>query len=478
MIETLKRLWPRQQFARDIIKLSGATAFAQIIALTALPALTRIYTPDAYGLAATFSSIAGLISVISSLRYEFAIPLPRSDRGGWHVAIFALLVLIIAAVVSGLAAIYFDNEITDHLGLSPVAFALLLATSVATLGSYQVANYWAIRRSNFNAIAQTSLQQGIVGPGSQLAFGLVGFGALGLIIGQTLGQCAGILRLASAMIADNRRTGFFIHRRGIVWAIKRYRHFPLYDSWAGLLNVAGAQAPVLLFGALFSPAMAGYYALSQRALSAPLGLIGKAVSQALLPRIIKAGRSTEAAQTLEKLIRILAMASLPPFAIVALVAPSVVPVLFGEDWVAAGWVAAWTAMWVGWQFICSPLSIVLVAFEAQKLNTLLQAALLALRVSALVVGALYGTAGAALLAFSISSAVGYAGYTLATGLAAGLTARTVMMATLRPTLLSGFCYAILASNVAGGVPEYLYVLILCVLVLWIMGILRILRSNV
>jgi lipopolysaccharide exporter len=435
---------PRQRFVRDVATLSGATALAQVIALVALPILTRLYTPQAYGIAAAFAGIVGLVGVVGALRYELAIPLPRTDRGAWHLAILALMVLAGVVFVAGGIAPWLGGQMADDIEMPVWAFAVLLATSIATLGAYQVANYWAVRKSNFGTIARTRIQQGVVGPAGQLALGLAGLGPLGLIVGQILGQCAGLTHLATRMFADNRRTGLSIHPRGIGWAMKRYRRFPLYDSWAGLLNVAGGQAPILLFAALFSPAFAGYYALSHRVLSAPLGLVGKSVSQVLMPRIVAAGRTGEAGQLLKKLIRLLAMVSLPPFAMVAVVAPDIVPTLFGSEWAPAGWVVSWTAVWVGWQFICSPLSVVLIALEAQKLNTVLQALLLALRIAALLIGAVLGSANIALVAFSLASAVGYAGYTMSTGIAVGLSVRDMARAVWQPAVFAGISFGIVA----------------------------------
>lgn len=42
-----------------------------------VPILSRLYTPDAFGTAAVFVSIAGIISIVSCFRYELAIMLPE-----------------------------------------------------------------------------------------------------------------------------------------------------------------------------------------------------------------------------------------------------------------------------------------------------------------------------------------------------------------------------------------------------------------
>lgn len=453
MLGFFRRLMPRQSFARNVLTLTGATAFSQAVALLALPFLTRLYGPDAFGAAATFLSVVSLVGVVSSLRYELAVPLARTDRGAWHVVIVAILILIMVTLIAVSAAQFSRVWLAEGSNLPILLFELLLAVGILTLGIYQITNYWAVRKSHFELISRTRVQQGVAGPLVQLALGFTGLGSLGLILGQISGQCVGLLRLTAGMISDNKHSGMRIHRRGLSWAAKRYRRFPIYDSWAGLLNVAGGQAPVLLFAVLFSPALAGYYALASRILSAPLGLVGNAVSQVLLPRLIVGNRDGEIAELMFRSLGVLAMLSLVPFSFVAVIAPDIIALLFGHEWAPGGVVIAWTAGWVGWQFICSPLSVVLVAVEAQRLNVLLQATLLVPRVAALAVGAWLGSPDIALAAFSIASAFGYISYTLATGIAVGLSVRCVGLAIWKPSGLAGLCLvgAILAPLDAFGV---------------------------
>ncbi|WP_420961031.1 oligosaccharide flippase family protein [Brucella sp. IR073] len=440
----VKNILPRQRLLRDLSTLSGAAALAQIIALAVLPVLTRLYPPEAHGLAATFASIVGIIGVVSSLRYEFAIPLPRTDRGAWHLAALSLALLIAVSVVSGVAALWLGGEMARALDIPVWVFAALVAVGIATLSAYKVANYWAVRKSAFGTIARTRIQQGIAGPGSQLALGLMGIGPLALVIGQIIGQCAGLSRLAIQMIADNRRRGLAVRRRGIAWAAKRYRKFPLYDSWAGLLDIAGAQAPILLLATLFSPIVAGYYTLANRVFTAPLRLVGTALSQVLQPRIVEAQRTGTTAKLLEGLIQLLTVMALPPFAIAAVIIPDFVSTLFGKEWADAGWVVAWTATWAGSQFVAAPLGVVLIAVEAQKLNMALQASLVAVRVAALLVGAALGSAYIAIVLFSVVSAIGYMAITAASGILVGLTMNRMVVAVWRPVLLASFGASIVA----------------------------------
>lgn len=427
---------PRSRFARNVATLTGATAFSQLVTLAALPVLTRLYGPVDFGAAAVYAGVVGLIVVVATFRYELAIPLPRTDRGALHVAVVSFVALIIVVFLAGLASPFLYQWLGNETGLSNWTFAALVLIGVLSAGAYQVTNYWAVRKSKFGAVARTRIQQGLIGAGSQLVLGFVGVGALGLIVGQIVGQCAGVARLAAGMMTDNRKSGPRIHRSKLAWAARRYRRFPLYDSWAGLLNIAGSQAPVLLFAALFSPALAGYYALAHRILSAPLGLIGKAVSQALLPRIVEANRHGEAGKLAQRLLSVLAWISFPPFTIFALTAEEIVPLAFGSEWTPAANIMAWTALWVACQFVVSPLSMSMVGLEALRLHTAVQLALFVLRLGAILLGAARSSPELAVIGFTLASVFGYLLYLSAIAFVTRMKPIHVLSALSGPVLLS------------------------------------------
>jgi O-antigen/teichoic acid export membrane protein len=78
--------------------LVGGTAGAQLITVLAAPLLTRLYSPEDFGLVAVCASLLALIGVISSRRYELAIPLPDDDVEEANVAMLSLLLVAMTTV--------------------------------------------------------------------------------------------------------------------------------------------------------------------------------------------------------------------------------------------------------------------------------------------------------------------------------------------------------------------------------------------
>src|SRR5690606_10164481 len=114
-----------------------------------------------------------------------------------------------------------------------------------------------------------------------------------LLLGQVAGQAAGSTSLG--LLAVRKRWHAFLHvnTETVRSCLIRYRHFPIYSSWAGLLNTGGAQLPPILFAVLFGPAAAGGYMLAQRVTNIPITVISTAVADAFLPSAVEAQRMSE-----------------------------------------------------------------------------------------------------------------------------------------------------------------------------------------
>lgn len=203
---THRRMLLSSGFLRNVATLIGATAFNQLVVFAALPV------------------------VIASFRYELAIPfptaiVPRCRLQRWRSSRWPPLrpspVCRRNGCMSG-----GQNRLVG------VGFSLSDCSRVATAGAFQITNYWAVRKSKFNVVARTWVQQGLVGTGGQLALGCAGFGAVGLNLGHIIGQCAGVIRLLLGVADDYCKSGARLRRRGAKWAMKRCRPFPLYDSLA------------------------------------------------------------------------------------------------------------------------------------------------------------------------------------------------------------------------------------------------------
>lgn len=201
----IRGILPKNTFARGVTILVGGTASAQILLVLAAPVLTRLYTPEDFGLLAVYASLLALIGVVSSLRYELAIPLPEDEVEAANVAVLCLILVGLSTLLTGVLVWLLGSMVAEALGVPTLAnYLWLLPVGVLLSGAYSVFNYWAVRTKRFTAIAGTKLRQALAILAIQLAaFKLGGIALLfGQVAGQGVGTTRGTTRLGRTALAS------------------------------------------------------------------------------------------------------------------------------------------------------------------------------------------------------------------------------------------------------------------------------------
>lgn len=384
--------------------LAGGTAGSQLLLVLAAPLLTRLYTPEDFGVLAVYASLLGLICVISSLRYELAIPLPENDEEAASVTVLCLLIVLGATVLTSLLVVLFGNTTAEFLGAAKLSpYLWLLPVGVFASSTYSIFNYWSLRNKSFPAIARTKLRQAFTT--LVLQIGAFKLGAPALLAGQVFGHSAGTLSLALPAFKGPAFQN--VSRHGIGRAARRYRRFPIFSTWEGLTNTASLQLAPMVFSAAFGPASLGLYALAHRVLTLPLGLVGYAIGQAFFAHAPDAHREGKMGTSVTHFTVTLARLGAPPLILLILFGPDLFALVFGTEWRHAGYIAAWMAPWLYLQFIYSPISTVFSVTESQGNAFAAQATLLFVRSAALFAGWISQSFDSAIVFFCAASAFGY-----------------------------------------------------------------------
>lgn len=410
MLDRVKRLVQKKSRLGGVAALTAATALNQALSMLILPILARLYSPEDFGLAAYVGSILGVLLVCSGFRYELAVPLCKTNTAALNalsVSFFCLCCLLLVVFCSTYFVVIFKFGSLPLIGGDPLFSAILLAVGVFLGGGCQIAGYWAVRQRNYAVIAKTRFQQGLATSVFQFLFGFFSSGGVGLILGQVLGQGFGLIRLFETVLEGWSRFSTAITSRRLVWAAKRYRRFPLVDIWAALLNSTSALAPVFLFSSLFSVSLAGYYALSTRILSIPMSLIGSSVSQVILGQIAQHKEKGTLQDLILNVQRGLSAIAFVPMAVFAGLSPFVLDFAFGSQWAGAAPVAMWSSLWVAIQFVYVPLSMALIALEAQGKNFIFQLMLFLVRVASIFASYFFNANDLVVAAYSVGSAIVY-----------------------------------------------------------------------
>jgi len=359
----------KSSFERDVLKLVSGTTFAQVLLIIAAPILTRLYTPEAFGVLTIFTSITTILGVMACFRYELAITLPKTDEEAANVLgaslVFAVLMSLLAFFI-----IQWNYALIINLLRAPLLAPWLWLVPPTTFlaGIFLSFNYWTTRTRHFGRLSVSRILQSVSTVTSQIILGVVGLAPGGaLIISSIGGQALAVFSLGVQIFRDDTETfrrSIRLHK--IFAAVKRYRKFPLYDTWSALLNSVSWQLPSFLLSMFFSSAVVGYYALGFRILQLPMSLIGSAIAQVFYPQAAEAYTQGHLSTIVEKTFHRLVLVGLFPMLTLALVGSDLYIFFFGTEWKEAGVYTQILSIWAFVWFISSPLSTLFSVLEKQE----------------------------------------------------------------------------------------------------------------
>lgn len=375
------------KFFQSVLVLVGGAAFSQLISIAILPFLTRLYSPDDFNVLAFYASVLAVLSAVSSLRYEIAIPLPEEETEA--EALLAISIFF-TAVTSFLVFIFFYMYADSVLLLFKLGGdewnLYLLSIGVFAAGTYNAFRSWATRKKQFAHIAKTRIQQSLGSATSRLLLGWFQYAPLGLIVGQIVEAGAGVRGLLNGYLSDvkGRRHGGL--RKSILSISKSYVRFPKYSVLESLANSAGTQVPILLIVALAVGGEAGFLLLATRVMAGPIGLIGSAVAQVYFSSAATEYRSGGFDRLTIRTVTGLIKIGVGPLICMAVLAPLAAPLVLGDGWGRVGEIILWMLPWTVMQLISSPISMSMHVVGAQRSLMALTIVGFILRVGGLFIG--------------------------------------------------------------------------------------------
>lgn len=396
----------RADFLGDVLKLSISALGGRLLAFAALPLLTRMYTPEDFALLAVYLALINTLAVAACLRLEIAIPIAKTDTEAAELLALALMSVAAVTVLLLLPALLMPETVANWMAAPEMASHIwLVPLGVAFAGSYSALQYWATRARRFGQIARTRIGQSGMGVATMLILGWVGLIPLGLLLGNMLNIGAGgISLIASAAKHDNKQFRQIKFQNLYPTFTKNHR-YPLLSTPEALLNVAGAQLPVLVIAA-HSGAEAGFLLLALQVIAAPMTLLGNSISQVYISRAPDEYRTGNIALFTLSVMRTLIITGVGPLVLAGALSPTVFPMIFGTDWTRAGQIATWLIPWMVLQFIGSPVSMALYVTGKQKQTLILTAAGLCFRLGGVLI-AMYFTTASLIIAFVIGSILYY-----------------------------------------------------------------------
>lgn len=353
-----RRFLPRTSFAKNVMTLMTGTGLAQMLPIALSPVLTRLYTPQEFGVFALYGSICAILAVLVTGKYELAIIVPRHDGEAINlVAVTIVSSMVISLILLGVVVAW-DGPIAGFLGHPEVqSWLYLIPFATLILGCYYALNFWANRRSRYKNMAISRVVQSGAGSAMQLAAGVSRVGLLGLILGQLLGQLASTLYLAISLPRDERNLFRRVTFKRMKCVARRYIGYPKFMMPGQAMSVGANEMPLLMLTVFFGAGVAGLYSLAQRIMAAPLSLVANAIGDVYRQQAADQYASNgECRDVFIGSLKRLVMFAFLPMLPVLFFGPWLFAFVFGDAWRTAGEIASLLSILVFFQTLSSPLS--------------------------------------------------------------------------------------------------------------------------
>ncbi|SDB12171.1 Membrane protein involved in the export of O-antigen and teichoic acid [Pseudidiomarina indica] len=340
-----------------LILLVGA-GIARIIGLMSIPILTRIYSPEDYGVLALYTSIVTVLAPFMTLRYVLALPLPNNGLLALGLRALCLKLIFLASIIFSIVLYLFGEPILVWLNMEQlVDWRWLIVLGASGVALYELSTLWATRYKFYKKLARAQFVQSLVLNSSQIILGLFSIKPLGMLIGHFASQVAGVLSLTKTSQNNLNISAKKLSWKKKLLIAKYYQGFVWFRLPSHVLMVFSIQAPVMMMVILFGTESTGQFSLAMLALSLPISIMGSAMSKAYYAEIASLGKNNIDiiyAITLS-VQKKLFYVGIPSAAIVYFISESLFGFLFGAEWAMAGKFASILAPFVLFQFTSSPL---------------------------------------------------------------------------------------------------------------------------
>lgn len=381
----IKRVLNNQSNKNIFTMLLGTTG-AQVIPIVASLILTRIYSPEEYGMLAIFTSIIIILGSIATLRFELAILVPEKEQDAVNITLLSAFCSFLFSLFVLIIILMFKERILTLLNIEGLGnWLYLIPFSVLFLGLYNTLSFLSTRVGIFKVISKTRVYQALSGSLSQIILGLLQLGIGGLVLGVALSHIVGNMRLVQNLLETNEKEFKNTNFNAIKVLAKRYSDYPKYSVPSTILNNLSLHLMNFIIPIIYTPFLLGQYSLSQRIVVLPMKVISNSIAQVFLNEAsLELKLSNRTRNSFLSTFKRLILISIPLYAFLFFFIEDLIVFAYGSEWGKAGEIAKILIVLLFFRFITSPLSNVLNLYEKQKLTLVWQFSLLILTVISLI----------------------------------------------------------------------------------------------
>jgi len=322
-------------YKKNILIMVGGKVVAQVIPILLSPLLTRIYSPEEFGLFAVYSTIISFIAMISSGRYCLSIILPKKEENAQKLVFISSILTVITTILFAVFLLLGGSFLFNALNSAKLSeYVVFIVLNILFIGLLEPLIYYGLRIKEYKILSSNAIVQAICIIVTRLLLGYLGLTESGLMLSYLLGYIFSYILLLA------RLKGFFYRELKNLDAknlLKKYVNFPKFSLFADTLYVLTSTIPNLLLNKVFGSATTGHFSISEKVLGSPIWFVTSSVADVFKQEASEQYRLTGSCRKIfEKTTKALFLLGIIPFTLIFLIVPPLVPFIFGDIWAPAG----------------------------------------------------------------------------------------------------------------------------------------------
>jgi teichuronic acid exporter len=366
MIKNLYLIVKNSHYLRDIAWLASGNAIAQIIAVLAMPVLTRLYSPEDFAIQNLFLQLIGFFVVLLTWRYEYFIQLPKKENESVELLVLVLCLGMVGVAISIPLVWLFQDNLANWMGFPMLKTWLVFVPLTAALISFSIAFQHLTQR---NGLYRHSSLAEVVNKGTYVSTAIGGYfllpGPAGLLLSTALGAVGKIIWLSRILwIRLNVKKEYInsfeklkiIKIKSLVSIANTYSRLSGSMVVSHILLSCTSIIPSIFISRFYDNESLGQFALVSSTIYLPSGLIGGAIGQVYYQRAAESWSTGKCFSDLWRTsAKQLIFIGVPIYTVLGIISPWVYPFIFGELWSDAGRYASLMAIVAFFSFATVPL---------------------------------------------------------------------------------------------------------------------------
>jgi lipopolysaccharide exporter len=330
-------------FVKNLSITTMGSLGSQVIMIAGTLIITRLYTPEDFGILSIINSIVLILASLATLNLDNAILIAKKEDT-YRLLRTALIMCLVFSTLSFLVIGIINFIDLKLISRSYIRYLLLVPIWVFIYRFSFSLKETLIKQEKYKQIAKGTVTKSLFANIFQITLSIVDTSGLTLIIGRLLGEILGLFAFLNKKIVSELKQMSSYTKKAITQTVKDYRDFVKYDYYQEIIAVFTQNLIIIVLGYFYSATIVGVYSIAVKLLKAPINLLGENIRHVFLRNLTEKE---------PKKIRIFYFRTMSllfgitffPFLIIYLFAPQIFSLFFDGDWVKAGQYAKYLTPW-------------------------------------------------------------------------------------------------------------------------------------